>query len=72
MARPPQTHETHGRTEDVKVGGDRAFGVVFAVVFAVIALWPLTGGGEPRLWASVVAAAFLIVSLPFLNSPISS
>lgn len=59
----PQTHETRQRTEDVKLGSERAFGIVFAVVFAIIALWPLIGGNTPRIWALVIAAAFLAVSL---------
>lgn len=53
--------ELHGHHE-VKVGGERGFGLVFAVVFAVIAAWPLMDGGAPRLWALVVAAGFLAVT----------
>ena len=59
----PQTHETRQRTEDVKLGSERAFGIVFTVVFAVIALWPLIGGAGPRIWALAIAAAFLAASL---------
>jgi hypothetical protein len=55
------------------VGSNRTFGVVFAVVFAVIALWPLLAGHAPRLWASVLAAAFLGVALfvPTLLAPLN-
>lgn len=63
MARPPQTHESRRRAADVTLGSDRAFGIVFTVVFAVIALWPLIGGAVPRLWALGVAAVFLAVAL---------
>lgn len=45
------------------MGSDRSFGVVFAIVFALVGLAPLRHGLEPRLWAAVLAAAFLLVSL---------
>ncbi len=61
MARQPQTHETLRRTKDVKLGGDRAFGFVFTVVFQLVGLWLLTGRGAPRVLALIVAAAFLVV-----------
>nr|WP_171209634.1 MULTISPECIES: SxtJ family membrane protein [unclassified Ruegeria] len=44
------------------MGTERNFGVVFAVVFLIIALWPLTGDGGVRIWAIVVAAVFLAVA----------
>jgi hypothetical protein len=61
---------SHRRTV---VGSNRTFGTVFAVVFAVIALWPLLSGHAPRLWASVLAAAFLGVALfaPTLLAPLN-
>ena len=40
-------------------GSERSFGFVFAAVFAIIGLWPLLGGESIRIWALVVAAAFL-------------
>jgi len=60
MAEKPQFHEDYGREDDVKVGSEKAFGVVFAVVFLVVALFPLISGGPVRLWALVVVAGFLI------------
>ncbi len=57
------THEDFSRTDDVAGGSDRAFGLVFAVVFAVIALYPLLAGNPPRLWSLVIAAAFAAVAL---------
>ena len=43
-------HESFER-DDVRVGSERAFGIVFAVVFAIVALWPLIGGHGIRYWA---------------------
>lgn len=44
-------------------GSDRAFGLVFAGVFAVIGLFPLLGGRPPRLWALLIAGLFVAVAL---------
>lgn len=48
--------------QEAQIGSPRSFGVVFAVVFGIIALWPLIGGNGPRLWATVVAAAFALLA----------
>lgn len=44
-------------------GSERAFGIVFTIVFLVIGAWPLLRGGHPRLWALAVAAVFLLAAL---------
>lgn len=54
---------SHGRK--VEMGSDRSFGLVFAAVFAIVALLPLKDGAEPRLWAGAAAIAFLAVALVF-------
>jgi hypothetical protein len=46
-----------------KAGSNRAFGVTFAVVFAILSLWPLVHGRLPRWWLLIPAAAFLLVAL---------
>lgn len=63
MAKQASFHEDFGREAPVKAGSERAFGIVFAVFFAVIGLWPLVAGGAPRFWALGVAAAFLVAAL---------
>jgi len=55
-------HEDY-RQEEVRSSSDRSFGIVFAVVFAIVALWPVVGGGAVRIWAAAVAAVFLVVAL---------
>ncbi len=67
----PNTHESFSRDEAVKVSSDRAFGIVFTVLFAVIGLWPLIHGGEVRIWSLVLAAVILAVALirPSLLAP---
>ena len=53
------------RNETVQVSSERSFGIVFTVVFALIALFPLLHGAPPRLWSLAVAAAFLLAALAF-------
>lgn len=47
---------------EIRMGSDRSFGIVFAVVFAIVALLPLWGGGPVRWWAAAVSAAILAVA----------
>lgn len=47
----------------VRQGSDRSFGFVFAVVFAVVAAWPMLDGEAPRWWALAVTAAFAGLAL---------
>ncbi len=56
-------HENLRRPDAAKADSERGFGIVFAVVFAVIGLWPLLGGDPLRAWALVLAAGFLAVGI---------
>jgi hypothetical protein len=53
--------------DDVKIGSERSFGLIFAVFFIIVALFPLlTLSDQPgslRLWALFVAAFFAITAL---------
>jgi hypothetical protein len=55
--------DIYGHSGPVKPGSDRSFGAVFVAVFVVISLWPIVSGGSPRLWALLVALAFLVPTL---------
>lgn len=67
----PNTHETFTRDTVVKGSSDRAFGIVFTVLFSAIGLWPLINGAEARIWALGVAALILATALirPALLAP---
>lgn len=58
-------HESYVREESVQGSPNRSFGLLFAVVFALIGLLPLMFGGVARLWAIIVAAVFLVAALAF-------
>ena len=47
---------------EVKGSSDRAFGLVFSAVFAIISLYPLLGSGTIRIWSLIVAGIFLLLA----------
>ncbi len=61
-------HESLRDKDEVQVGSEKGFGIVFAVVFAIIALWPLIDGAPVRLWAAIAAAVFLVAA--FIAQPL--
>ena len=56
-------HERFDRAEGVAGSSDRNFGLTFAAVGAIVALWPLLGGEPPRWWLIGTAVALVAVSL---------
>jgi hypothetical protein len=57
------SHEDLTREDEVEGSSDRSFGIVFAVVFLIIALLPLLHAGAVRWWSVGVSAAFAVVAL---------
>ncbi|OFX10648.1 MAG: hypothetical protein A2516_05335 [Alphaproteobacteria bacterium RIFOXYD12_FULL_60_8] len=58
-----QSHENLTGSHRVQMGSERSFGAVFAVVFLLIGLWPLTDGEAVRVWALGVATGVLAAAL---------
>lgn len=56
-------HESYQREERHEGPSDRSFGIVFAVVFAVIGLLPLVTLRMPRWWAVGIGAGFLVLAM---------
>jgi len=54
--------------DDIKISSNRSFGIVFFIVFLLIALYPLTHNEEIRVWSSIISLIFLVLGL--LNSKI--
>tara|TARA_X000001036_G_scaffold428195_1_gene457687 strand:- start:3830 stop:4213 length:384 start_codon:yes stop_codon:yes gene_type:complete len=48
---------------DIKLGSNRSFGVVFFLVFFLIALFPLIYQGDIRLWSLIISIIFLILGI---------
>ena len=53
---------------DIKISSNRSFGVVFFIVFLLIALYPVINNEEIRVWSLIVSLIFLVLGL--LNSKI--
>ena len=56
---------------EIESPSEKSFGIVFSIVFVLIALYPLLDGGAPYHWAAVVAFFLLITaySAPRLLAP---
>ena len=52
----------------IKLGSNRSFGIVFFIVFIIVATYPLLNDNSIRLWSLVVSILFLILGL--INSKI--
>ena len=50
----------------IKISSNRSFGLVFFVVFLIVALWPLKYEGDIRLWSLALSIIFFILGV--LNS----
>jgi len=53
---------------EIKIGTNRSFGIVFSIVFLIIAIWPIKNGNEITYWLLIVSVFFLLLGL--LNSKI--
>ena len=49
-----------------KISSNRSFGILFSIVFAIIAFWPIINGNPLRLWSIPISVIFLVLGL--LNS----
>ena len=54
--------------DDIKISSNRSFGIVFFIVFLLIALYPLIHSEEIRFWSIIISLIFLVLGL--LNSKI--
>ena len=49
--------------KDIKLPSNRNFGIVFFIVFLLIALWPLLHKNELRLWSLLLSLTFLLLGV---------
>ena len=56
--------------DDIKVSSNKSFGIVFFIVFLLIATYPLLKGNDVRVWSLLISFGFLILGL--MNSKILS
>ena len=56
------------KNTEIKIGSNKSFGIVFFIVFLLIAIYPLINNDELRIWSLVVSIIFLILGL--INSKV--
>ena len=66
-------HETHNTADDGPKASNRSVGIVLAVAFAVIGLWPLLNDEPARSWATATAAGLAVLAwvLPRALTPVA-
>ena len=56
------------KKDDIKLPSNRSFGIVFCLVFLIIALYPLINNDDIRVWSLIIGLIFIFLGL--LNSKI--
>ena len=49
--------------DEIKLGSNRSFGIVFFIVFVLIAIYPIINQGELRIWSLIISLFFLVLGL---------
>ncbi len=56
------------KNTEIKIGSNKSFGVVFFIVFLIIAIYPLINNEGLRIWSFIISIIFLVLGL--INSKI--
>ena len=48
---------------DIKIGSNKSFGIVFFIVFLLISIYPLLNNENLRIWSLIISIIFLILGL---------
>ena len=48
---------------EIKIGSNKSFGVVFFIVFLIISVYPFFFDGNIRIWSLIVSLIFLVLGL---------
>lgn len=51
---------------ELQIGSNRSFGIIFFVVFMTVALWPILNSENVRIWSLIISIFFLFLGI--LNS----
>ena len=49
--------------DNIKISSNRSFGIVFFIVFLIIAIYPIFKSEDVRLWSLIISMIFLILGL---------
>ncbi len=50
-------------SNDVETSSNKSFGLVFFIVFLIIAIYPIFKNGDIRIWSLIISFVFLILGL---------
>ena len=58
---------------NLKIGSNRSFAIVFFIFFLLISFWPLLRNGEIRIWSLVLSLFFITLGVlkPYLLTPLN-
>ena len=56
------------KNNNIKIGTNKSFGLVFFVFFFIVSIFPLLNDGNIRFWSLIISIIFLILGI--LNSKI--
>ena len=48
---------------EINIGSEKSFGIIFSIIFLIVALYPLADSQGLYLWAVIVSAIFLLLAL---------
>lgn len=73
MKKTNATHESFDRKQEIKQSSNKSLGIVFAVFFVLVGVWPLIHEKPLRVWALSVGGAFLATALlcPKILTPLN-
>ena len=49
--------------DDIKIGSNRSFGIIFFIIFLLVSLYPLTNDESIRYWSLIISMIFLVLGL---------
>ena len=49
--------------QKIKLPSNRNFGIVFSIVFSIVAFWPLLSQDDIRIWSLIISGIFLVLGL---------
>ena len=52
-----------GKSNNLQMGSNKSFGIVFFIVFLLIGLYPLLKNNDIRIWSLIVSSVFLLLGL---------
>ena len=52
-----------GKSNNLQMGSNKSFGIVFFIVFLLIAVYPLINNEDIRAWSLILSLIFLILGL---------